>query len=133
MPDVKKDDIEMLSLLPYSRLLGIEVKEFNNGFAQLRMIVKDELLNVSGGIVHGGAIASIADSSVAMALISLGLTRFSTIKLKLNYIRPVSYGEIIAEAKIIHKGNKIAVGDIEEVKDQDGNLVAKGIATYMIG
>jgi len=135
MPKVNKEDIklvkEMINSSPYYQLLGIEITDFGEKSAQLRMKVKDELFH-AGGIVHGGAIASIVDSAVAIALISLGITRLSTIELKLNYLLPVSKGEIIAEAKIIYKGNKIAVGDIE-VKDQDENLVAKGIATYMIG
>jgi acyl-CoA thioesterase len=85
------------------------------------------------GVAHGGAIFSPADSAVGMALI--GLTskdeNISTLEMKINYLRPLSEGEIIAEAKIVHRGAMTAIGDVE-VKDGKGNLIAKGLATYAI-
>ena len=40
-------------------------------------------------------------------------------------------GEIIAEAKIVHRGAMTAIGDVE-VRDGQGTLIAKGLATYAI-
>jgi uncharacterized protein (TIGR00369 family) len=68
-----------------------------------------------------------------MALI--GLTNkdesISTLEMKINYLKPLAEGEIIAEAKIVHKGTMTAIGDVE-VRDEKGNLIAKGLATYAI-
>jgi len=56
---------------------------------------------------------------------------FATMEMKINYLIPFREGEITAEAKIIYKGSKTALGDVE-VRNSDGDLIAKGLATYMI-
>jgi len=45
---------------------------------------------------------------------------------------PFREGEITAEARIIYKGSKTALGDVE-IRNTAGDLIAKGLATYMIG
>jgi len=54
-----------------------------------------------------------------------------TVEMKINYLKSVKEGDIIAEAKVVHKGKRTALGDVE-VRNSDGELVAKGLATYMI-
>lgn len=117
---------------PYHRLLEIEATEIREGESRIQMLFKQELTHPYG-MVHGGAIASLADSAVAMALISLvePKDRITTIEFKINFFVPVSKGEIKAHAKIIHKGSKTAVGDVEVI-NEGGKLVAKVIATYSI-
>ena len=74
-----------------------------------------------------------ADSAVAMAFIDLGdpKNRIATIEFKINFFASVDKGELEAHAKIIHKGSKTAVGDVEVVNEK-GKLVAKLVATYSI-
>jgi len=117
---------------PYYQLLGMEIKEIKEGESKIQMPFKEGLTHPYK-ILHGGAIASLADSSVAMALISLvePKDRIATIEFKINFLVPVRKGRLEAHAKIIHKGSKIAVGDVE-VTNEEGKLVAKVIATYSI-
>jgi len=117
---------------PYYRLLGMEVTEIREGESRIQMLFKEELTHPYG-IVHGGAIASLADSAVAMALISLveQKDRIATIEFKINFFVPISKGKLKAHAKIIHKGSKTAVGDVEVINEK-GKMVAKVIATYSI-
>ena len=117
---------------PYYQLLGMEIMEIKEGESKIQMPFKQGLTHPYR-IVHGGAIASLADSSVAMALISLvePKDRFTTIEFKINFFAPVSKGSLEAHAKIIYKGSKTAVGEAE-VKNEEGKLVAKVIATYSI-
>lgn len=116
----------------YYRLLGMEVTEIKGGESRIQMPFKQDLTHPYG-IVHGGAIASLADSAVAMALISLvePEDRITTIEFKINFFAPISKGQLEAHAKIIHKGSKTAVGDVEVI-NEEGKLVAKVIATYSI-
>ncbi len=117
---------------PYYRLLGMEITEIREGESRIQMLFREELTHPYG-IVHGGAIASLADSAVAMALIGLvePKDRITTIEFKVNFFVPISKGELKAHAKIIHKGSKTAVGDVDVI-NEDGKLVAKVIATYSI-
>jgi acyl-CoA thioesterase len=123
---------EVAATSPYYRLLGLDVTEIKEGESTIQMLFKQELTHPYG-FVHGGAIASLADSAVAMALVSLvePKDRIAAIEFKINFFAPVSKGELKAHAKIIHKGSKIAVGDVEVV-NEERKLVAKVIATYSI-
>jgi len=123
---------KMKTDIPFWALLGMEVVDVKKGWAKVRLPFSRKLTQPDG-YAHGGAIFSPADASVAIAL--LGLIDRSetllTVEMKINYIKAVQDGEIVAEAKIVHKGKKTALGDVE-VRNADGELVAKGLATYMI-
>lgn len=117
---------------PFWSLLGMELIAVKKGWAKIRLPYTAKLAN-GIGLAHGGAIFSPADSAVGMALVGL-LNKdetVSTLEMKINYLKPVQGGEIVAEAKIIHRGTMTAIGDVE-VRDDKGNLVAKGLATYAI-
>ena len=80
-----------------------------------------------------GVIASLLDSSIAVAVnqqLDSGEAA-STVEIKLNYLRPVNKGTIWAQSKIIQKGRRIIVGQCE-IKDDAGNMVAFGNATFII-
>jgi len=51
--------------------------------------------------------------------------------MKINYLAPVESGQLIAEARVVHKGSTISVSDVE-VKDDKGRLVAKSLVTYYL-
>ena len=117
---------------PFWALLAIELLEMKKGWAKVRLPIEKKLTNAIG-LVHGGAIFSAADSAVGMALV--GLTKrdenISTLEMKINYMKPVKGREIIAEARIIHRGTQTGIGDVE-VRDEKQNLISKGLATYAI-
>ena len=117
---------------PYWTILGIEMLDVKKGWAKLQLPFAKKLTHPYG-IAHGGVIFSLADSAVAMAL--LGLVekgeRFTTVEMNINYVSPFREGNITAEARIINKGSRIALGDVD-VRDDQGGLVAKCLATYTI-
>lgn len=117
---------------PFWSLLGMEIIEVKKGWAKIRLPFTEKLAN-GLGVAHGGAIFSPADSAVGMALVGLinKNQNISTLEMKINYLKPLAEGEIIAEAKIVHRGTMTAIGDVE-VKDGKGTLIAKGLATYAI-
>jgi len=123
---------EMTNRSPYYRLLGMKVLEIRKGNARIQMPFRKKLTHPYG-IVHGGAIASLADSAVAMALISLVKPneRITTIEFKINFFTPINQGKLTAQARMIYKGSKTAVGDVEVI-NENAKLVAKVIATYNI-
>ena len=122
----------MKTKAPFWKLLGMELVDVKKGWAKVRLPF-DKKLTHPLGIAHGGAIFSPADSAIAMAL--MGLVKrdeiFTTVEMKMNYLKPFAGGEITAEARIIHQGNTIALGEVDVVNSK-GALIAKGFATYMI-
>ena len=117
---------------PYYQLLQITLEKIDEGFARFHMPFRKELTQAYG-VVHGGAIASLADTAVAFALMTIVQPgeRVTTAEFKINFLSSVYNGEMIGEARIVNKGKKLVMADME-VKNGEGKLVAKGIATYMI-
>ena len=83
--------------------------------------------------VHGGVITSLADSAAAWAVYgSSNLKGIPvTVEMKINFLKPVKSGKLVAEARNIHGGSRIFVSDVE-VKNGKGNLVAKSLVTYYL-
>jgi acyl-CoA thioesterase len=118
--------------IPFWSLLGMEVVDVKKGWARTKVPFSQKLTNANG-LAHGGAIFSAADTAVGIALVGMVNKEdfITTMEMKINYLKSFGGGEIIAEAKIIHKGSNTAIGDVE-VRDSSGNLVAKALSTYAI-
>jgi len=114
-------------------LLGMRVEKLEEGRSCMALPVEKKHLN-AGGVVHGGALASLADAAIAAALATLmDLQRESmiTVEMKINYLAPVREGLVRAEGEVIQKGKSIAVGEAC-LYDAGGKMVAKATATFMI-
>lgn len=116
--------------VPYNKLLGMELLEMRVGEAVLRLKVRDELRQPHG-LLHGGATASLIDTAMAFAVVSmLGEgEKASTVDLTVHYLRPVTDGEIICTAKVLRGGKKILTVSAE-ASNADGKMIATAISTY---
>ena len=116
---------------PVSRLIGFVLKSIEPGHAIFEMEA-DERHHNPMGTLHGGIYCDIADAAMGFAYASTlaeGET-FTTIELKINFLRAVRKATLTAEARVVKAGS--AVGYVEcEVKDQTGKLVAKAASTCM--
>ena len=82
----------------FSQWLGIEVVEVREGYAQMKMTVRDEMLN-GHGVMHGGVSFSLADSAFAFASNSHGQKAVS-IETSINHTKAVFSGdELVATAE----------------------------------
>lgn len=115
----------------FPRLLGIEIDSIEPGRAVLSVEVRQELLQLQG-VMHGGATASLIDTAVAFAIISVSQPqdRFTTVEMKVNYLSAIREGRVTAEARLIRDGRRIIVADCD-VFDSKGRLAAKGLLTYI--
>jgi uncharacterized protein (TIGR00369 family) len=115
----------------FTNLLGIEIDHVDKDGALLGVEVKKDLLNVQG-VMHGGAIASLVDTAVAIAIAGASETdlKFTTVEMKINYLSPVSQGRVRASARLIRNGRRIIVAECD-VLDWKEKLVAKGLVTYI--
>ena len=115
----------------FPRLLGIEIDSIEPSRARLSVEVRQELLQLQG-VMHGGAIASLIDTAVAFAIISVSEPedRFTTVEMKVNYLSAIREGRVVADARLIRDGRRIIVADCD-VFDSQGRLAAKGLLTYI--
>jgi len=130
--EVRERIFGLLNSSPFYRYLGMEVLNAGEGRSRLRLPVKDELKNLYG-ILHGGVIAALLDSSCSIAVGSLlGPGEAAvTIDQRINYISNVREGVLYGEGRALHKGRYTGVGQAE-VRDEDGNLVAAGMVTVFV-
>ena len=116
---------------PVSRLIVFVLKSIEPGHAIFEMEA-DERHHNPMGTLHGGIYCDIADAAMGYAYaatLAEGET-FTTIELKINFLRAVRKATLIAEARVVKAGSTL--GYIEcEVKDQSGKLVAKAASTCM--
>lgn len=135
-PPLSAEDLEarrtFANGIPIFQTLGMEVLILEHGRSELKLPFAVGLTQPAG-IMHGGAIATLADSAVAQAILATvpSGTEFTTIELKVNYLRPIASGILWAECTLLHCGRRTALGDVTLTND-DGQLVAKALATYML-
>jgi uncharacterized protein (TIGR00369 family) len=117
--------------LPFGDLVGIELDAVEPGLATMALTVRDELRQ-NNGVVHGGAIATLIDSTAAFAIIPLlrDDETTTTVDLTISYIRPLRSGVARASARVLREGSRIIVLSAE-VLDEGGNLTATGLTTYL--
>ena len=116
----------------FNHLLGMELVRTHRDGTTIQCHVRPELLN-SGGSVHGGVTASLADAAVGSALAHhfAGTRRFTTVELKVNYFRPVTEGRLVARSHLVRIGSKICVGRVD-MWDAHKKSVGLAIVTYML-
>jgi 1,4-dihydroxy-2-naphthoyl-CoA hydrolase len=118
---------------PFYRLLGMEVRGLAPGEARMGMKAGPRIYNTSG-IVHGGAIAALADAASGVAIATLvpkGSRRIITVEQKVNFMAPVRETDLTGVGKVVHHDGELAVSTAE-IFDGEGNLAAKSIATHMV-
>ncbi|HKO99431.1 MAG TPA: PaaI family thioesterase [Pyrinomonadaceae bacterium] len=120
-----------LSMVPYAKLLGIELDEVGYGTATLSLPVRKELTQ-NHGVVHGGATASLIDSAMALAIIPLlgPKEKVTTVDLTISYLRPVTTGQMKASAKVLRSGRRL-ICVTAEVVNSDQTLIATALSTYI--
>jgi uncharacterized protein (TIGR00369 family) len=117
---------------PISQLVGFQVEPGPPGEATVKIETSERHHNPMGR-VHGGMLAALADAAMGIAFgrTLLDSEDFSTIEMKINFIRPVREGLLTAKAKVTQRG--LRVGFLEcEVRNPAGKLVATSTGTCMV-
>jgi len=113
---------ELLSNDMYARHSGIELLEISKGSAKVAMTVHKEHLN-GVGIVHGGAIFTLADFAFAAASNSHGTVAVA-INANISFMKAAALNATLtAEAKEVSINPKLATYQVN-VTDDAGDLVA---------
>lgn len=103
-----------------------------DGRSRFELLVGPQHLNPYG-VVHGGVIYSLVDFAMGGALTSrLGPgERCATLEIKINYVVPVSDGQLAAEARVVERTKRIGVLEAR-VEGGRGELVALATGTFYI-
>ena len=108
-------------------LLGIEVVSCEADRAVVELDADDRHLN-GHGTVHGGAIATLVDSAMGLAVFRED-TAPVTIEMKVTYLEPGRPGRLRAAAAVRKRGKRIIIAEVDVTGD-DGTAIAHGIGTF---
>jgi uncharacterized protein (TIGR00369 family) len=119
---------EVLRQSPYARLLNLEMIRAAADGVAVRMPFRADLIagdDEPAQYVHGGAIASLIDIAGTFAIIAVIGYDVVTVDLRVDYLRPVKSGDLVATARPVRVGRSLAVADVEVV-GADGKIAAVG-------
>jgi len=112
---------------PFNKKLGIKIIKVQKGSVELELDTNPDLAN-GLGIVHGGVTASLCDSAMGFAAMTLG-TLPVTVEMKLNFLLPGSIDKtLVAKGRIVKEGKALIIAEGEVYSG--GKLIAKSLGTY---
>ncbi|MDD4393265.1 MAG: PaaI family thioesterase, partial [Desulfobacterales bacterium] len=100
-----------ISCAPFERLLHMKIIDALDGQATLTMPFLFDFAQ-GAGLMHGGALVSLADTAVVMAIKSLvsPQTHFATISAETKFLYPVKKGIITARARVTRQEERLLEG-----------------------
>lgn len=114
----------------FARYLGMEIAALGQGNGIVAMPVTGRHINFRG-VVHGGALASLADMSMMLACATLA-RHTVTLDLNISFLRRVSQGDVIwAYPQVIHSGKRTLVVRTG-ILDRGARLLAEARGTFFV-
>lgn len=116
---------------PVAELVGFEVVEIERGRAVVDFEAGEQHHNPMGTL-HGGILCDVADAAMGMAYASTlapGET-FTTLELKINFLKPISKAKLRAIGRVVKGGRTIGLVECDVVDEQE-SLVARASSMCM--
>ena len=116
---------------PVAQLLGFKLAEVSEGHATVLLEAGPKHANPMGTL-HGGILCDIADAAMGIAYASTldGEGSFTTIELKINFLKPIWSAKLRADGRVVKRGRTIGLTECD-ITDEKGSLVAKASSTCM--
>ncbi len=125
---------ELMPATPFLAGLGIVIERYEPDEAVIRLPFRDDLTN-DGTYYHGGVIASVIDTTGALAAWSnhdfdKG-ARASTIAMSVQYVGACKRSDLVCTARAVKRGKELTFTEITAT-DAAGVVVAHAVQTYRI-
>ena len=121
------------SVMPFGATLGLEIISASPDEVRARLAWAERLCT-AGGILHGGALMSLADAAGAyLSFLNLpeGAADTATIESKTNFFRAVREGHVEAVSRPLHRGRTTIVVETD-LHDDAGKHVARVTQTQAV-
>lgn len=122
---------------PFVAKLGIVAESLDGADGTVRLRLPWDPGNVTlGDVVHGGAIAALADVTVMAAAWARAdvpdALRGVTVSMALQYLAPAHATDLIGVGRALRQGRSLTHCEVDVVTPS-GDPIAKAIATYKVG
>ena len=117
---------------PVAGLVGMTLVEAADGRALFTMDTDPARHGNPMGTVHGGVLCDIADAAMGVAYASTLADgeSFTTLELKINFLRPVWRATLRAEGAVVQRGRTVGLAECT-ITDAAGRLVARASSTCL--
>jgi uncharacterized protein (TIGR00369 family) len=123
----------LYSHFPDMETASFRVEKVDERFARVRLLYHDRHLR-PGGTISGPALMTLADTAMYMAVLAMigPVALAVTTSLNINFLRKPAQADVIAEARLLKLGKRLAVGKVTMRSDGDREPVAHATVTYSI-
>jgi uncharacterized protein (TIGR00369 family) len=119
----------------FNAFLNMKVEGLRSGYAKLRVPYREDFIgDPLRPALHGGVVSTLLDTAGGIAAFTSVRPGdvLSTVDLRVDYLRPAGLLDLVAEAKVIRIGNRVAVCDIVAYQDDPERPVATGKGVYNV-
>ena len=124
---LKEKSLEVNRHNPFVQLIGVEIVEVEPDRSLLRLELRPEMLNPHG-LVHGGALFTLADNAAGCASSTDGRT-YVTQGGDIHFLHTQASGAVWAEALVKHRGRSTVLVEVT-LTGEEGRLLATASFTY---
>jgi uncharacterized protein (TIGR00369 family) len=116
---------------PIAKLIGFTVTSAQDGRAVVEFDASERHANPMGSL-HGGVLCDVTDAAMGMAYASnlLEGETFTTLELKINFIKPVWNAHLRAIANVVKQGKTVGMVECDVIDDKN-QLIARASCTQM--
>jgi len=118
-------------LPPVAKLIGFDLISAKPGEAVVEFQATEAHRNPMGTL-HGGILCDIADAAMGIAYAS-NLNEgesFTTLELKINFLKPVWKARLLATGRVVKQGRTVGLVECD-ITDEQGSLVARANSTCL--
>jgi uncharacterized protein (TIGR00369 family) len=119
------------AVAPVGKLIGFRPMSVEPGKAVFELEAGPQHANPMGTL-HGGVLCDVADAAMGVAYASTLADgeSFTTLELKINFLRPFRTGTLIATGRVVKAGRTIGLVECD-VTNSEGQLIARAMSTCM--
>ena len=130
-PASDDQSVEDLTFAPVQDVVGFRLVSRDNGHAVVLFTPTARHVNPMGTL-HGGILCDIADAAMNAAYLTTlqDGESFTTLEMKINYLKPVWRSPLRAEGWVVKAGRTIGLAECD-IYDESGSLVARATSTCM--
>ena len=135
MPVMTAEELEkfLYSHFPERKARPFRVEKVDHRTVCVRLIYHDSQLR-PGGTISGPALMTLADTAMFMVLLAeIGPVELAvTTNLNINFLRKPRQADVLARARLLKLGKRLAVGDVLMYSEGERDPVAHATVTYSV-
>src|SRR5499427_8359371 len=136
-PALARSDLESLLRREFPQAFnagsGLSIEEVWHGGARVRQAYRQDFIR-PGGTISGPTMMALADFAMYVAVLAaIGPVPLAvTINLNINFLRRPAPGDLVAEARLLKLGKRLATGEVWIRSEGEEEPVAHVTSTYSI-